>query len=97
LAVRILCGSCRAGIQVGQVAYALEKLSPLRTSRSRLGCNAELPSAAMVSNRCWSVMINSISGRAGDVFVMLSREHLIRQANRLMLSHKCHSERSEEL
>jgi hypothetical protein len=29
----------------------------------------ELPSAAIVSNRCWSVMINNMSGRLTDIFV----------------------------
>jgi hypothetical protein len=57
----------------------------------------ELPSAVMVSNRCWSVMINSISGRVRDIFVMVSREHLNSTGkSACKLSHKCHSERSEE-
>src|SRR6266566_1664352 len=30
----------------------------------------ELPRAAIVSNRCWSVMINNISGRVGELFIL---------------------------
>jgi len=43
LKARVVTGShpvlivYRAGIQIGQVAYALEKLIPLRTRRSKFG------------------------------------------------------------
>src|SRR5437899_3737960 len=46
----------------------------------------EFPSAAMVSNRCWSVMINKMSGRWRGIFVELAE-----QASKALVNAHCKS------
>ena len=46
------------GAQLGAVMWQFVKVTPSRTRRSRFGVSTQgNPSAAIVSNRCWSVMM----------------------------------------
>jgi hypothetical protein len=52
----------RVGVQVGFGQYALEKVVPDLTSRSRFGVRISGLKAPMVFQCCWSLVINRIFG-----------------------------------
>ena len=55
----------RLGVQIGDWQYAFSNETPLPTRRSMFGVRMySLPSARIVSQRCWSVQIQRMFGRS---------------------------------